>query len=141
MCSIICTTIIVYDYECITYERASWINFHKRDWRKEKNKKKSYSLFMYIYIYLVCVFIYATFFKDWIPSSRCGRIPNLSSRRYAHYCTCYSYIMVYTLAAFWNQFFFLHLSPVSRFLPTERLAGLALLFLFLPPAIFFSFLT
>lgn len=40
---------------------------------------------------LVCVLIYATFFKDWVPSSRFGRIPNLSSCRYAHYCTC-SYI-------------------------------------------------
>lgn len=42
-------------------------------------------------------------------------------------CT-YFYIMLRAVAVFWNQSFFLHLSPVSWFLPTERLSARALFF-------------
>lgn len=84
--------------------------------------------------------IHATFFKHWISSLYFRRISNLSSRHYTHYCTCYSYIMVYSYYFLKLQPFFLHLSSVSRFLSTATDSPDSLLLLFLLPALFFSFL-
>lgn len=77
-------------------ELVKWIPIGKV--RKERSKSRN----------SVRASPHITFFNHWISSLYFRRISNLSSRHYTHYCTCYSYIMLYSC-------YFLKLQSLSFF--------------------------